>query len=300
MSSLGNARRLVGDAALGMTSTSQAPPITYLTYDPADCPFETVIVDVTHRCNMGCHNCYIPNRTIPDLDAQWLKGIFAQLPRGTFVRLVGAEPTMREDLPDLIRSLRSFDLHPVLVTNGLKLAERTFVRELRRAGLQVAALSLNGVFDDDLYQAIDSMRCAERKGQAFANLQAEHIFTAIGMIVVREVNEHAVAALWQAAQGARNVREVHLRSVGAIGRYLKHTPLTLAELRTVFSQATGIAEESFEERERTATSYDFRLGRLRVQLTQWPDFGNTMRGRLTPEGRVAPFFEHVVENEGGY
>lgn len=28
--------------------------------------------------------------------------------------------------------------------------------------------------------------------------------------------------------------------------------------------------------------------------------GSRRRGRLTPEGRIAPFFEHVTANEGGY
>jgi MoaA/NifB/PqqE/SkfB family radical SAM enzyme len=40
------------------------------TFSPEECPYETVIVDVTHRCNMACANCYIPNRDIPDLDAE--------------------------------------------------------------------------------------------------------------------------------------------------------------------------------------------------------------------------------------
>ncbi|MDX2034060.1 MAG: radical SAM protein [Blastocatellia bacterium] len=282
------------------TATLPAPAASYPTYAPAECPFETVIIDVTHRCNMGCRNCYIPNRTIPDLDAGWLMGIVAELPRGTFVRLVGAEPTMREDLPDLIRGIRAAGHHPVMLTNGLKLADRAYVRELRRAGLQVAYLSLNGVFDDDLYEAVDAMRCAERKAQAFANLRAEHLFTSLGMIVVRDVNEHAVADLWRAAQEARNVRELHLRSVGAIGRYLKRAPLSLAELLTIFSRAAGVPESAIDPRERTATSHDFLCGRLRVQLTQWPDLGSSTRGRLTPEGRIAPFFEHVLDNEGGY
>ena len=300
MSSLGHVRRTNEQAASVVAPVVVTAAGTYPTYEPADSPFETVIVDVTHRCNMGCHNCYIPNRTIPDLDTRWLLEIFDQLPRGTFVRMVGGEPTLREDLSELIRGIRACKHHPVLVTNGLKLADQAYVRELRQAGLQVAYLSLNGVFDDELYWAIDAMRCADRKTQAFANLQAEHIFTALGMIVVREVNEHAVTDLWRAAQKARNVREVHLRSVGAIGRYLKRTPLTLNELMTIFSRATGISEETIDKRERTSTSHDFLLGRIRVQLTQWPDLGSATRGRLTPEGRIAPFFEHVIENEGGY
>jgi molybdenum cofactor biosynthesis enzyme MoaA len=281
-------------------ATEAAPRAAFETYTPEECPFETVFVDVTHRCNMGCRNCYIPNRTVPDLDAAWLSGVLARLPRGTFVRLAGAEATVREDLPQLISDVRRHGHHPVVLTNGLKLADRAYVRELKKAGLDIAYLSMNGAFDDDLYHAVDGMRCAGAKRQAFENLRAEHVFTSIGMILVRGVNEHAAAGLLEAVLAARNVRELHYRSIGAIGRYMKNPPFVLDELLDLFASAVGVAADSIDRHERTASSHDFKFGRVRVQLTQWPDLGSPTRGRLTPEGRVAPFFEHVIENEGGY
>ena len=30
--------------------------------------FSNIVVDLTHRCNMECANCYIPNRDIPDFE----------------------------------------------------------------------------------------------------------------------------------------------------------------------------------------------------------------------------------------
>ncbi|HEX7152325.1 MAG TPA: radical SAM protein [Thermoanaerobaculia bacterium] len=270
------------------------------TFTPEDCPYETVIVDVTHKCNMGCKNCYIPNRTIPDLDAKWLSGIFARLPRGRFVRLVGAEPTMRDDLPELIADIRRHGHHPVLVSNGLKLADRAYLRTLKAAGLKIAYLSFNGGFDDDLYHAIDGMRCADRKAQAFENLTSEHMFVSIGMIVVRGANEHEVPRVVQEVRKRRAVRELHLRAQGEMGRYMKNPPFTLDELLTIFTSAAGVDAKQLNRHARTDYSHDFNYGRLRVQLTCWPDLGSTFRGRLTPEGMVAPFMEHVIANEGGY
>ncbi|HYE73418.1 MAG TPA: radical SAM protein [Blastocatellia bacterium] len=269
-------------------------------YLPENCPFESIFIDVTHRCNMACHNCYIPNRTIPDLDAAWLDEIFSRLPRGRFVRLVGAEPTVRKDLPELIQSVRKNGHHPVLMTNGLKLNDRSYLSELKNAGLQVVYLSMNGAFDDELYYEIDAMRCAEQKTRAFENLRAEHIYTSIGMIIARGINEQAVDSLLKACQSTRNVREFHIRSIGPIGRYMKTASLTLDELIQVFNDALGTSEALLERRVRTNNSIDFTLGRLRVQLTQWPDLGSKTRGRLTPEGMIAPAFEHGISNEGGY
>ena len=270
------------------------------TYPPETCPYETVIVDVTHRCNMTCANCYVPNRDIPDLDGPWLLSVLRRLPPGRFVRFVGGEPTLRNDLAELIRATCAMGHHPVVVSNGLRFADRDYVHSLKVAGLQIAYLSMNGAFDDDLYESIDEMRCAGRKRQAFENLRAERIFTSVGMILVRGVNEYAVPSLLTAAMAARTVREFHLRSVGAMGRHMKMQPLSLAEMRDVFASAAGIDPSAIVPHDRTEWSFDFRHRHLRVQLTVWPDLGSTTRGRLTPEGTVAPFMEHVLANEFGY
>lgn len=283
-----------------MAFTTSFTRVGYETYAPEESPFKTVMIDVTHRCNMACRNCYLPNRTIPDLDANWLADIFAKLPRGTRVRLVGAEPTLRDDLPRIIRDVRRAGHHAIILTNGLKLGDASYVRHLKRVGLQAVYLSMNGGFDDDLYYEIDAMRCAEMKRKAFENLRAQYLYTAIGMIVVRGVNEYAVKAMLEAAGAARNVRELHLRSIGPFGRYMSAVPYSLDELLDVFMGASSTSASSLPVCERTASSLDVRMGRMRIQLTAWPDLGSHIRGRLTQDGRVAPFFEHVIHNEGGY
>jgi len=283
-----------------MSATLLSANAVERTFSPETCPYTTVIIDVTHRCNMTCANCYVPNRSIPDLDAGWLVSIFNRLPKGRHVRFVGGEPTLREDLPELIGAARACGHHPVVVSNGLRLSNREYLRSLKRAGLQVAYLSFNGGFDDELYWAIDEMRCAEKKRQAFVNLRAEHVFTSIGMIVVRGVNEHEVAPVFEAIRKSRNVREFHLRSIGAMGRHMTNAPLSLAELLQVFAAGADVDASSLSTTERTATSHDFMFGGRMVQLTVWPDLGSTTRGRLTPEGMIAPFMEHVIANDGGY
>jgi uncharacterized radical SAM superfamily Fe-S cluster-containing enzyme len=258
------------------------------------------MIDVTHRCNMTCANCYLPNRVIPDMDARWLSSIFARLPRGTFVRLTGGEATLRHDLCDIIRDARAHGHHPVLLTNGLKLTDRAYVRALKDAGLQICYLSFSGGFDDDLYEAIDEMRCAERKRLAFENLRAEHVYTSIGVIVIRGVNEGEVGNIWRAVREARNVRELHLRAVGAMGRYMETAPLTADEMFDVFCRGAAIDPSSIDRRDRSVNADEFHVGRVHVHLTEWPDLGSSVRGRLTPEGLIAPFMEHVIANDGGY
>ena len=89
------------------------------TYAPAENPYRTLMVDLTHRCNMACANCYIPNRDVPDMDVGRLRGLLDELPRRTEIRLVGAEPTMRRDLPEIIANAAAHR-EPHRVSNYLR------------------------------------------------------------------------------------------------------------------------------------------------------------------------------------
>jgi molybdenum cofactor biosynthesis enzyme MoaA len=174
-------------------------------YRPEDNPFRTIFADVTHRCNMACRNCYIPNRDVPDMPAEWLYDMLARLPRRTRIRLVGAEPTMRKDLPELIRRTRELGHIPVVLSNGLKLVNRRYVETLKRAGLRTVYLSCNGGLDDDLYEAIDDLRCARQKLAALSTLAAANMHVTIGMILVRGVNTHHWPAFFEHLRGIPQV-----------------------------------------------------------------------------------------------
>jgi molybdenum cofactor biosynthesis enzyme MoaA len=262
-------------------------------------PFRTLFVDITHRCDMACNNCYIPVRDLPDLPAEWLYDILARLPRRTRIRLVGAEPTMRTDLPQIISRVRELGHIPVILSNGLKLGRRSYLRALKAAGLHTVYLSLNGGLRDDLYEAIDGLACAKRKLLALDNALAEQMYVTTGAIIVRGVNElHLREFIPYLRQ--RGVRDIHLRSVGKMGLHMEGEPLILDEMELLLREALGKDAAGLEATASQGSSRDFKLGALRVQLTQWPDLGSSERGRITPDGFVEPMFESIMNNEFHY
>ena len=159
---------------------------------PSENTFETVMVDVTHRCNMACANCYLPDRTVPDMDIARLEDCLAAFPNRTNVRIAGAEPTLRRDLPEIIDMVRRNGHRAVLLTNGLRLAKEAYVRELKDAGLRHVYVSLNGADNDDWYHAIDGLRCAEKKISAVEHVVGNGMILNTGTILVRGLNEDAV------------------------------------------------------------------------------------------------------------
>lgn len=268
-------------------------------YRPEDSPFSVLFADVTHRCNMACANCYIPVRDLPDLPADWLYDVLARLPRRTRIRLVGAEPTVREDLPDLIRNVRRLGHIPVILSNGLKLGRRAYVDRLKAAGLRTLHLSMNGGLRDDLYQVLDGMPCAARKLAALDNLIAARMNVTVGAILVPGVtDDHLPDFLTYLLE--RGVRDVHLRSVGAVGDHMPGEPFDLAGLEAQLRRALGPRAADLEVVSARGSSLDLRLGRVMIQLTQWPDMGSLERGRIAPDGFVEPMFESMQSNEFSY
>lgn len=265
-------------------------------YRPEENPFSTVFVDITHRCNMNCKNCYIPNRDVPDMPAEWLFDILRRLPRRTRIRLVGAEPTMRKDLPELIRRTRELGHTPVVLTNGLRLVNRRYVDSLKRAGLRTVYLSCNGGLDDDLYEEIDDLRCADKKRRALANLASANMHITVGMILVRGVNVDHWPVFFEHLRTLPQVTDIHLRSIGTFGRYMEALPLTMPELIDI----ALAAEPPARLRTQSEHPTELMLAGKRVQLRQWPELGSSTRGRLTPDGMIEPCFEHLIANQGGY
>jgi molybdenum cofactor biosynthesis enzyme MoaA len=264
---------------------------------PEESGFQHLFVDVTYRCNMRCANCYVPMlEPGADPEAAHLLAIFRRLPRRTHLRLLGGEPTLRHDLPELIHGIRRLGHVPVLLTNGLRLADRGYVRELKSAGLRSVHLSCNGGLDDDLYQAIDNLRCAERKLAALDNLCGEHLRVSVGMILLRGLNDQHIGHFFRHVVRHRQVRELKLRSVGKFGRHSDVDELTLAEMEQLCADQLGVNVEAIRAGRTSETLCSFAVASRRVQLTQWPDLGNRQRGYLLPDGTLVPFFEWLVAN----
>ena len=304
-----------------MTGRAQACEVR--SWAPERNPFRTVVADVTHRCNMACANCYIPNRQIPDMDVGRLEACLAAFPRRTDIRIIGAEPTMRRDLPEIVAMIRRLGHRPVLLTNGLRLARKSYARTLKDAGLRHVCISFNGADNDDWYAAIDNMRCAGKKMQAVSHAVAHGMIVNTGTILVRGVNEDAVGRVlgFVRSLGPRHAI-LRFKNIGAFGRYdgeAAKRNLGMEELEALSAAALGVSEEEIAARNRIEgqAAQDSRLfpvdpgvrfGRgLWFKLTDWQanalgrvDPDSIRRGRITEEFRIAPAIEHMKANEGGF
>lgn len=301
-------------------------PINYYELKPEENHFDDVVIDVTHRCNMQCKNCYIPNREIPDMDADRMIEAISKFPKKTTIRIIGAEPTMRKDLPELITRIKQVPHRMALLTNGLRLARLNYVQTLKNAGLRNVYLSMNGVDNDDWYEEIDELRCAEKKIQAMQNSAKLNILRDIGCIIVWGVNNDAPKRFLKLLRN-NNIDNVSLRfkTIGQIGRHMDTKfQMGMDDLINLVSKQLSVSVDyikswqdkwTFPGGKKEDDTFYFPLSEkstrvykgIWIKLTNWNSDGketvlsnSRRRGRLTEDFNVAPFFEHVTENEGGY
>lgn len=100
---------------------------------------------LTYRCNNDCAHCYNARpRNFPEQDTDYWKKILDHIweigiPHVVFT---GGEPTLRDDLPDLISHAEELGLITGLNTNGRRLSDSEYVQQLVIAGLDHVQITL--------------------------------------------------------------------------------------------------------------------------------------------------------------
>jgi molybdenum cofactor biosynthesis enzyme MoaA len=155
-----------------------------------------VFLDVTNRCNMNCPIC-IAN--IPSMGFEFhppieyfehVLGEMGKWDPGPVVQLFGGEPTVREDLFDIIAIARDNGLDVRIVTNGLKLADEGYCRRI--CELKVHVLIAFDGRSPGIYKKLRKSEGAyKKKVRALENLRkhSRHKNT-IMCCVARKVNDN--------------------------------------------------------------------------------------------------------------
>jgi len=107
-------------------------------------PPSLVFIDVTNRCNMNCPICLanIPAMGFRfDPPMAYFDKIFqrlVQFEKQPKIQLFGGEPTVRKDLIEIINLAKDkYGLQARVVTNGLRLADEEYCRQIVETGTQV-------------------------------------------------------------------------------------------------------------------------------------------------------------------
>jgi uncharacterized radical SAM superfamily Fe-S cluster-containing enzyme len=208
--------------------------------------FPSIMIPITHRCNLECNYCFVPNKEREDMPLEQLKEIIDKVPDCT-VCLTGGEPTLREDLFDLLRILkRNPKIRYIsMATNGIKLADGEYVRELKKAGLDSIIVSFNG-YSDRVYRETNNKDLLDIKLKALENIKEEKIPTAISPTLVRGLNEKDIVPIIEYALDHQfPFYEVRIRAAVKVGVHKEIEPLCASEILDIVAKAIGLDKEYF-------------------------------------------------------
>ena len=214
-----------------------------------------VLMETTGRCNLRCRFCFADagngaDPPLPSLLAA-VRDIADRCGK-PLLQLSGGEPTLREDLPELIRAAKEAGIPYVQVnTNGIRLAEDPdLAKKYAEAGLDFVFLQFDGT-DDDIYRALRGREMMSVKEEAIRNSGAAGLSVTLVPTVVPGINLASLGEIVRyAASHSPVVRGVHLQPVSYFGRIPGQMPpdagrCTLDELLTALCEQTGLLTGDF-------------------------------------------------------
>ncbi len=209
------------------------------------------IIDVTNRCNLHCPICfananvtgtvYEPTKAEIGSMLMTLRNIKPIPP--TALQFSGGEPTVREDLMDLVHMAKKegFD-HVEVNTNGIRLAEDSdYCKQLMDAGVSTVYLQFDGL-RPEIYVTTRGLPLLETKLKAIENCRKMGLHSVVLVpTIVRGVNDDQLGAIVDfALRNFDTIRCVNFQPVSITGRisYEKRQ-----QMRITIPDCTKLIEE---------------------------------------------------------
>jgi uncharacterized radical SAM superfamily Fe-S cluster-containing enzyme len=184
-------------------------------------------IDLTSRCNMSCPTCFADadgHNPDPSLDqiAAMMRTLRAEKPVPCpAVQFSGGEPTLREDLPQIIDLARRSGFSQIqLATNGLRLASSPeFCASLQHSGLNTVYLQFDGVTPEP-YLKNRGRDILPIKKRALENMITAGIKCVVLVpTLAKGINDHQVGDIVRfASKNIEIVRGVNFQPVSFTGR----------------------------------------------------------------------------------
>ncbi len=179
---------------------------------------------VTNRCDLSCWYCffyakrmgYVYEPTLKDIDKAVETLVNEKPVRCNAVQLTGGEPTLREDLVDMVKICKKHGIdHVQLNTNGIRISkDLELLKKLREEGVNTLYLSFDGVTAKS-----NPKNHYEIPGILDNCRKAGNVGSVLVPTVIKGVNDHEIGDILRF--GFRNndvVRGVNFQPVSLVGK----------------------------------------------------------------------------------
>lgn len=212
-----------------------------------------VLLEITGRCNLRCPVCFASSGTshMEDPGIDEILGWYRMLidSGGPYnIQLSGGEPTMRDDLPDIISLGIDLGFSFIqLNTNGIRIAEEPgYTDRLRDAGLSCVFLQFDGM-DDKIQRYIRGADLLSVKLKAVENCAKSGLGVVLVPTLIPGINTGDIGEIINfALDNIPHVRGVHFQPISYFGRFPGMTMqrITIPEIIREIESQTGGAMKS--------------------------------------------------------
>jgi 7,8-dihydro-6-hydroxymethylpterin dimethyltransferase len=205
-------------------------------------------IEVTWRCNLSCPVCFMFDGGIPEDPS--IEEIVRMLDtirnfdgQGLPIQITGGEPTVRNDLPEIIATAGRLGFTAVeLNTNGLVIGRDIgYLRLLKKSGVTNIYLQFDGVKPETTL-ALRGRNVLADKLQAIENCKKEAIPVILSVTIVKGINENELGELIRFAMHHLNViHGLALQPAFVSGRFEVEKPkhLSVGDVARLISAQTN-------------------------------------------------------------
>ena len=205
---------------------------------------------VTNRCNLRCSYCfmnagaagYVYEPSLEEIKDMMLKARNESPIGSKAIQITGGEPTVREDLLDIVKMAKEVGFSHVQVnTNGLKLAESVdYCKKLKEAKVNTIYMSFDGVTKD-------TNPWIEQNKKAIDNLRKANLRAVLVPVLIGGKNLHQAGKIVQfAIDNMDIIRGVNFQPISFCGRVTKVRDKTREKQRVDYVKMMEVLEEEFD------------------------------------------------------
>jgi len=224
-----------------------------------------LVINVISRCNLNCPFCFARANeyeagepSIGEIKRK-IQGF-----RGSTVYLSGGEPTLRDDLFDIIREIKKLGYNVVLFTNGKKLSDKDFAYRLKKTGLDLVILQFD-TFDEGQCEILRGERLVGIKLKAIEWLRQVRMPLYLFAMLAKGVNTDQVERLIRfTVKNSGFIKILNLNPVWEMGRTGKHEPMNMSGIFKEVEDGSDISAEDFID----GTAFSYYIFSIYRQITR--------------------------------
>jgi hypothetical protein len=186
-----------------------------------------VVLEITNSCNLKCPICFASanerykfHPSMEEIKAMY-QTIIDYVPHPICIQISGGEPTIRDDLPEIVRMGKRMGIDYIeLNTNGVRFAEDpAFLKEVKEAGVESLYFSFDGIHSD-IYMKTCGKDLLSSKMKTIENCSKVGMGITLVTVVSPNINQDRIGEVIQfAKKWIPTVKGIHFQPLSYFGRY---------------------------------------------------------------------------------